>query len=94
MIRGSLALVIWPNDALLKLPLGLLKFARLNRLNTSHRNSRLIPSRIRKALNADMSTFAYPGPVRMLRPAVPNVPSAGNAKREVSKYLRVKSALD
>ena len=51
MMRGSLALVISPNTALLKLPDGLLKLGRLKKLNTSHRKVSDFDSVMRNALN-------------------------------------------
>src|SRR5215472_16804463 len=94
MIRGLPALVICPNCALEKDVTGLLKLGRFNTLNTSQRRSNDSLSVARKILNAEASTLARPGPVRILRPAVPNVPDAGSPKRDVSNYFWMNCARD
>ena len=48
---------------------GLEKFTLLNRLNNSPRSSRRFSSRMGKFLNAPLSNWKKPGPVKILRPA-------------------------
>src|ERR1700730_10669553 len=58
-------------DGVKATPLGVLKLARFSRLKSSARNCRLRPSRIRVSLNVEKSQGASPGPMRVLRPALP-----------------------
>ncbi len=66
---------------------GGLKFARFKTLKISRRNCTLKPSEnllIRLFLNSDASRFERPGPMRVLRPALPSlVAGTGKAKHSV-----------
>src|SRR5205807_8643422 len=55
-------------------------------LNDSARNSRFTLSRIGKFLLTEKSTSAMPGPIRVLRPRLPNVPRVCGVKAHGSKY--------
>src|SRR5262245_15509016 len=66
---------------------GVAKFARSNRLNTSNRSCSWPPppsAPIFVFLTNDTFVRAYLGPLRLLRPALPNVPGAGSTKADVS----------
>jgi hypothetical protein len=63
---------------------GMLRFGWLKRLKTSARSCRLRRSPRAVFLTSEALTFSVPGPSRVLRPALPNVPGAGNAKADVS----------
>src|SRR3990172_4258181 len=67
---------------------GLAKFARLNRLKKSARNSSRLPSRIPNGVFFVRlkSKFSTPGPTRMFRPALPKKPVGGSTKTDGSKY--------
>src|SRR3954453_3171164 len=82
-MRGSRALTMRPKFELEKDAIGFRKLGGFNVLNTSHLSSNRLLSSNRICLNKPASRFAKPGPVRMLRPVLPNVPKAGNAKAVV-----------
>src|SRR5258708_5271153 len=67
------------------LPFGSPKFARFSALKNSERNCRPIFSVSAKSLSAPRSQVPSPGPIRMLRPAFPNVYKAGATKQLVLK---------
>src|SRR5215212_3117172 len=54
------------------LPFGLAKLAQLKRLKNSVRNSPRTDSVNGRNFTTEKSTFFCPGPVRMLRPVLPN----------------------
>ena len=73
-----------PKFGVPKMRFGTSKFALLNRLKISQRTS---SSRIPPTLNVlatDRSVVLKPGPITLLRGALPKVNGAGNAKAEVS----------
>jgi hypothetical protein len=63
--------------------LGRRKLAWLNTLNISRRTWTSTSLGSLKRREMAVSTVLTPGPVRMLRPALPNVPAAGEAKAAV-----------
>ena len=72
--------------ALLRSATGWAKLVWLRRFMNSPRSSRCIPSgRRRIRLLAARLILFRPGPVRMLRPAVPGWPAVAGAKRATSK---------
>ena len=71
MLRLPLALVMLPNDDVLNVADGLLKFVWLNRANVSNRNWNFSRSLIGKFLNNEKLTVSAPGPWSRLRPAFP-----------------------
>src|SRR6266478_6598844 len=85
MMRGSRALVNLPSSGLVYAATGFRKFGRFRELNTSHRSSNCFLSVMANRLNTAASKFSMPGPNRKLRLDVPNVPSAGSEKTDVSK---------
>src|ERR1035437_1558000 len=56
---------------------GLYKFTWLGALNISMRNSRLLCSVIGNGLMTEASSVPRHGPLRVLRPQLPNVPATG-----------------
>src|SRR5581483_1623016 len=54
------------------------KFTRLKRLKNSARNSRLVLSVRAVVLNSEKSKLARPGPLKLPRPTLPNVPAGGS----------------
>ncbi len=59
-----------------RLATGLPRLARLNALKASHRSSSRLPSQKVTTLESERSKVTVPGPVRMLRPALPYCPGA------------------
>src|SRR5258708_6982413 len=55
-------------------------------LNASARNCSSLPSVIGKFLTTEKSTVMTPGPINVLRPRLPNVPSGCGANAQGSKY--------
>jgi hypothetical protein len=75
MIRGSCALVIWPNvDAVLRVAAGLLRRVAFNTLNASARNSRRSFSRMRNSRTSAVSNWKNRGPLIFRTPRFPKVP--------------------
>src|SRR2546430_25963 len=72
--------VIFPNDAVLHVALGFMKFGWLKTLNISARNWTLKRSLTGMFLNTEKSAFTNPGPRRIFLPASPNVKGVGSAK--------------
>lgn len=79
--------VITPGVVLLPIwDVGYLRLGWLRALNPSSRNSRLFRSPILKILDTARLSVTLPGPSRMLRPELPNVPDAGTEKHEASNH--------
>src|SRR5262249_26274412 len=76
MFRPSSAVVIVATVLLEMLFAGVPKFGWLSRLNTSHRNSAARRPPAENRLVTARSTRWVPGPMTVLRPAVPCVPAA------------------
>ena len=73
-------LVIRPKlEVAVILAAGLAKIGRLNRLNASARNFRLVLFPIGVVFSSAVSISQNPGPRAMLRPKLPHVPFAGTA---------------
>src|SRR5579864_1652441 len=89
MMRGSSAVVIWPNVPLLKTVLGFPNRAWFRTLKASHRRSSFKFSRIGKVLQRAASRFQLPGPVTMFLPAFPYVPAACFWNAEVLNHCRI-----
>src|SRR3954453_419039 len=84
--RGLFALKMRPKLALPTMRFGKSKFARFSRLNTSHRNSSCDEPRNVQVLASAKSTLAKPGPMTLLRGALPKVYGAGIVNAEVSNH--------
>jgi hypothetical protein len=65
--RGFFALKMRPKLGVPKIRLGRSKFARLNRLKTSQRNSNSVAGPSAHVFANAKSTFAKPGPTTLLR---------------------------
>src|SRR3954451_8641745 len=86
-MRGARALVILPKVESGTLVSGLFNCVWLNALKNSPRSCNLTFSRRVNTLCAPKSTFTVPGPIRVFRPTLPNVLSAGMPKHWVWNQL-------
>src|SRR5258705_11742716 len=73
-----------PNPELFTVAFGNPKFGWLKTLKNSERNCRWTRSLIRVNFNTEKSAPLLPGPIMVLRPALPKVPAAAGAKAAVS----------
>src|SRR5262245_40695798 len=88
-MRGSLALVIWPNvlDAIESwADAGTLKFGWFRELNASMRKSSFVFSVIGKNRLISASRFTYLGPRKAFLPRLPKVPFAEYANAPLLMY--------
>src|SRR5207249_2370466 len=90
-IRGSRAEVMRPKVLSATAVSGLFNKVWLNTLKNSARYCRRSRSRIVKTLCAEKSTLKVPGPLRILRPALPKVPSLAEAKADVSNHWAMRA---
>ena len=85
MFLASSEVEITPAATLLMFASGCPKFVVLKRLKISPRNSRR-EAPIGKRLLTEKSTTFEPGPIRVLRPAVPWNPAAGSTNAVLSYH--------
>ena len=84
--RGFFALKMRPKFGVPNVRFGMSKFARLNRLKISQRNSSCEEPAMAHVFAMARSTLANPGPITLFRGALPNVNGAGSAKAAVLNH--------
>src|SRR5215831_6110827 len=91
MIRGDRAPVMRPKLLLITPVSGLFNCVWLGKLKNSARYCSRHRSRIVKTLWAEKSMLKVLGPIRILRPALPEVPSLADVKEEVTNHCAMRS---